>query len=118
MRTVPPQVVSKQRVIKELYLMTKCRHDNVLFLVEAFQDENYMYVVVDRCYGDWKHRYPRGSPDMQAKSAALSLLRGLSYVHSILVMHRDLKPENILFSSPDQHSDVVIGDFGMADELE
>ena len=34
-----------------------CRHKNILYLVEAFQDDSWMYVVVARCYGDFFSRY-------------------------------------------------------------
>lgn len=33
-------------------------------------------------------------------------------------MHRDIKPENVLLRTPDDHSPIVIADFGIAKYLE
>lgn len=39
------------------------------------------------------------------------ILQGLAHIHSASIVHRDLKPENIFI---DSHSNVRIGDFGLA----
>lgn len=47
-----------------------------------------------------------------------SILSAVSYLHSKDIVHRDLKPENILYRTPDERSDIVIADFGIAKHLE
>lgn len=103
----------------------RCRHKNILYLVEAFEDRNWMYVVVERCYGDFTSRYGRKpssstaaggfssstaggggltqqevSPvpvELVAKPVLFQILSALQYMHKLFVIHRDIKPENILF---------------------
>ncbi len=36
------KVISNEAVMAELKLLALCRHKNVLYLVEAFQDESWM----------------------------------------------------------------------------
>ncbi|CAD7972367.1 unnamed protein product [Amoebophrya sp. A25] len=115
--------VSESAVLKELRLLALCRHKNVLYLVEAFEDDRWMYVVVERCYGDFTSRYTssRPLPINVAKRVIFQVLLALQHLHKLLVIHRDIKPENILFKNPDHPlllPDVVVGDFGMAMQMQ
>lgn len=46
------------------------------------------------------------------------MLEATAYLHAHQIVHRDLKPENILFKTRDEHSPIVIADFGIARHLE
>ncbi|CAD7952273.1 unnamed protein product [Amoebophrya sp. A120] len=122
--------VSEAAVLKELKLLALCRHKNILYLVEAFEDTKFMYVVVERCYGDFTTRYGAmmpppapvttdangnnstttgnnnshflGPPAVESvvKHVIFQVLQALQHMHKLLVLHRDIKPENVLFKNP------------------
>lgn len=107
-------------MLKELKLLALCRHKNILYLVEAFEDTRRMYVVVERCYGDFTCRYGKRSPEPYPPlhvvcRVVFQILLAVQHMHRLFVIHRDIKPENVLFKNPEHPllpPDIVLGDFG------
>jgi serine/threonine protein kinase len=58
-------------------------------------------------FGAFEHRL--------TKTIMRECLEALRFIHENNVVHRDLKPENIFF---DEHFNVVLGDFGLADVID
>mmetsp|Transcript_13721 Transcript_13721/g.26571 ORF Transcript_13721/g.26571 Transcript_13721/m.26571 type:complete len:462 (+) Transcript_13721:357-1742(+) len=115
-------------VQREIAIMKKVHHPNLVGLVEAIdnEDTDNLYIVLEFVsggqvmYWDGKatqyHRKSGGiySED-EARPLARDVLEGLRYLHAQDIIHRDLKPENLLLTSEGR---VKIGDFGIAQKLE
>lgn len=46
-----------------------------------------------------------------------NLLSALNHCHENNIMHRDIKPENLILRDKANIHDIVLADFGLADEL-
>ncbi|KAI0768524.1 kinase-like domain-containing protein [Trametes elegans] len=92
-------------------------HPNVVSLIDAFEDDDYFYMILDFYRGGdlFEHICEKGTyayNDALLRQAFLSLVDALQACHDAKVFHRDLKPENILTS--EDGSEVYLADFGLA----
>ena len=55
--------------------------------------------------------------DKEAATIMKGILEGLHYMHKNSIAHRDLKPENIMFKDKNDLNSIIIGDFGIADDM-
>ena len=88
-------------------------HPNVLGLVEALQDDEYLYLVTQYCQnGDLFDIVKDGGrmSEPEARYWFRQILSGLHHLQSRGICHRDLSPENILVRG----GTLKIFDFGMA----
>jgi serine/threonine protein kinase len=122
--SVRTQLDRKRRqaaLAREIAVMKKCRHRNVVSLYEVIDDEavESVYIVmqyVERgCLmtmaGDGTCQ--RLEPSL-VSSFARQLAAGLQYLHDHDVLHRDIKPENVLLDGDDN---VCLADFGVSAQL-
>lgn len=89
--------------IREIALLRKMDHVNVVKLIEAMFDPPKLTLVFEYCEWDLKKL-------MDSKGAPLSveeirhflrqLCEGLAYCHANSIIHRDLKPQNLLIEDP------------------
>ncbi|GLE09642.1 hypothetical protein PINS_up021379 [Pythium insidiosum] len=108
----------------------KVSHDRIVKLYFTFQDNNYLYMVMELCRGGelldviTKHQKEQAARGIKDRACSLELTRfyiaevvvALEYLHNSGVIHRDLKPENILLSDSGH---IKVTDFGTAkDESE
>lgn len=109
---------AKMRVRREVLAHSMMsNHPNVITMRDAFDDKDYVYIILDYCPGgdlftqvtDYK-RYFR--QDELLKSVFLQILDAVQACHRKRVYHRDLKPENILTTA--DGSKAWITDFGLA----
>jgi serine/threonine protein kinase len=108
---------------REVSVMKKCRHKNIVALYEVIDDPNddRMYLVMQYVeQGPLASLSPDGSVSRTFNAADLAgiarqLCAGLEYLHRKGVAHRDIKPDNIL---RDRDGTVYLSDFGMAELLE
>lgn len=54
----------------------------------------------------------------QAWQWLVQLTLALSYIHGRRVLHRDIKTQNVFLTSPQQGSAALLGDFGLAKQLQ
>ncbi|PIK53596.1 serine/threonine protein kinase nek4-like-like protein [Apostichopus japonicus] len=71
--------------LKEVKILSKLKHGNVVSYVEYFTDGNLRNVVTS---GD-----PRVGIEYFVAGVMKQLCCGLAYIHSMEVIHRDIKPE-------------------------
>lgn len=113
------------RVANEVRLHWGLKHPAVVELLEFFEDERFVYLVLQLCGGGDLYRRlgesgkgAAGGPLDEREAAGYmgQLLAGLQYLHESGVMHRDLKLSNLLLSEDGRR--LRIGDFGLAVKLE
>ncbi|KAL3670030.1 hypothetical protein V7S43_005400 [Phytophthora oleae] len=100
---------------REVAIMKKLNHRNVVRLVEVIDDPNSqkMYLVQEYVQHSLMEEVTqaRRLAEPIARQYMRDLLTGLQYLHFHKVIHRDIKPENILVSSDGV---AKIADFGTA----
>jgi serine/threonine protein kinase len=107
-----------QQLKREIAIMKRCRHRNVVALYEVIDDPEAqsMYLVMQYVeHGAVAVQAADGTVTPVAPrrlaNFARQLCAGLHYLHSHGVIHRDIKPENILLGGNDQ---VYLADFGIS----
>ncbi|KAH9853155.1 kinase-like domain-containing protein [Lenzites betulinus] len=92
-------------------------HRNIVGLRDAFEDDDYFYIILDYCQGGdlFEHICEKRTyayNDNVLRKAFLSLVDAVEACHDAKVFHRDLKPENVLTN--EDGSEVFLADFGLA----
>ncbi|XP_063793678.1 myotonin-protein kinase isoform X2 [Pseudophryne corroboree] len=79
----------------------------------AFQDDNYLYLVMDYYVGgdllSLLSKFPDGFPPLMAIFYLAEMVMAVSFVHSLGYIHRDIKPDNMLLN---RIGHIHLGDFG------
>lgn len=107
-------------VVNEKNIMAKMNHPFLIRLVNTYQDDKFVYMLLGLVQGGELYSVihgPRrhGLPDKDAKFYAAGIAEGLAYMHRRGFVYRDLKPENVLI---DARGYCVIVDFGFAKYVE
>jgi 5'-AMP-activated protein kinase, catalytic alpha subunit len=105
----------QERLSKELKILRKARHPNIIQLYEILEDGHYYYLVTEfASRGEMFEHIVRNEKltEFEASKFIQQLLNAIEYLHELGVVHRDLKPENILL---DYKYNVKIVDFGLSD---
>ncbi|KAA8546986.1 hypothetical protein F0562_003415 [Nyssa sinensis] len=101
----------------ELNFLSAVNHPNIIRLLDVFQDQACIFLVLEFCAGGHLASYIRNHGRVQeqiARRFMQQLAAGLEVLHSHQIIHRDLKPENILLSSPESDAVLKIADFGLS----
>ena len=80
----------------------------------SFQDESYLYLVMDFCQGGDFMNYLIKKDILTEKEARFyiaEIILGVDCVHQMKCIHRDLKPDNILI---DKKGHLKLSDFGLS----
>ncbi|XP_068658143.1 probable serine/threonine-protein kinase PBL5 [Aristolochia californica] len=101
---------------KELDVLSKARHKNVVMLLGACSERNHRLLVYEFvCNGSLDQHLSTNSTAVLSWPArlkiALGAAEGLQYLHSNNIIHRDMRPNNILVT---HHYEPMLGDFGLA----
>jgi len=102
---------------RERSVMVKLDHPFVCKLVNTFQDEACIYMLLQFVQGGELLNLIQGGdaygglPESAAKFFAAGILEGLTHMHQRQIVYRDLKPENVLL---DRDGYAVIVDFGFS----
>ena len=106
----------KVAISREIDLLSKMQHDNVLYLKEYFVEENEVYLVTEWLAGKelTETIRERSYTEADARIIFTQLLKGVKYLHEMGIVHRDLKISNLLFARKNDISSLKIIDFGYA----
>jgi len=105
---------SVKNIFRERMILEECEHPFIINLQFAFQDDNWMFMVLDLAKGgDLRFHLNRYGilPEQTVRMYAAEISSALFYLHSKQIVHRDLKPENLLL---DEGGHVCITDFNVA----
>ncbi|KAF8104516.1 hypothetical protein N665_0171s0022 [Sinapis alba] len=95
-------------------------HENVVQFYNAFDDDDYVYIVMELCEGGELLDRILSKKDSRysEKDAAVvvrQMLKVAGECHLHGLVHRDMKPENFLFKSAQIDSPLKATDFGLSD---
>ncbi|KAG2327316.1 hypothetical protein Bca4012_036318 [Brassica carinata] len=95
-------------------------HENVVQFYNAFDDDDYVYIVMELCEGGELLDRILSKKDSRysEKDAAVvvrQMLKVAGECHLHGLVHRDMKPENFLFKSARLDSPLKATDFGLSD---
>ena len=99
--------------LREVGVLKKMHHPNIVSLVDTFVHEQQLTIVLEFLQSDIR-KYLKKSGNITKKllkSYSFQLLAGVYYLHTHRVIHRDIKPENLLI---DQNGFLKICDFGLS----
>ncbi|KAJ1081815.1 hypothetical protein NDU88_001990 [Pleurodeles waltl] len=101
----------------ELNVLRRVRHTNIIQLIEVFETQERVYMVMELATGGelFDRIIAKGSfTERDATRVLQMVLEGVKYLHTLGITHRDLKPENLLYYHPGTDSKIMITDFGLA----
>ena len=92
------------RFKREIEVLKKIDHPNVIKLYEKYESDNHIYLVMEKCDGgelfdDLMIRIKSGKMYSEREVAIImrQVLSAIQYCHEKKICHRDLKAENVLF---------------------
>lgn len=115
-KAIPAKLFVRHRsLLREVAILSKIRHPNVVRLHASFLTDENLYLVLDLVEGEplFDHIVRRKTyNENDARELSRTLLETMKYLHSLDIAHRDLKPENVMVE--ETTGKVVILDFGFA----
>lgn len=108
---------SVDAILNERRLLAQMNSPFLVNMNAAFQDKEYLYLVLDLMPGGDLRNYIRNVKALteeQAKFVIGCVMCGLEYLHTKGIVHRDIKPENLVI---DSNGYIRIVDFGIAQVL-
>ena len=105
--------LGSERFLREIEVVARLRHPNILPLYDSGEDGGLLYYVMPLVDGEsLRDRLRRETelPIDDALAITAEVADALAYAHGHGVLHRDIKPENILLES----GHAVVSDFGIA----
>jgi len=112
-----------ENVKREIELMRKLNHKNIVCLKEVFEDESEdgkIYMVMEYVSGGelFDHIINRGNySEHDAALVVRQIIEAVAYLHSNNIAHRDLKPENLLCTGANNEI-IKVADFGLSKEFD
>jgi len=102
---------------REIYIMKKVDHPNILKLYEVYEDDDHFFLVLELVEGLelFDKIVDRGNySESDAANIVKQILEAVRYLHKEGIVHRDLKPENLLSAGEGENEVVKVADFGFA----
>lgn len=116
-----------KKFLKEIEILIKADHPNIIRIYEFFLDDVNYYVIMEFVSGgelydtitSWKEFH-----EQKAAYIMKQILSAVAYLHSFNIIHRDLKPENMLVENRsknrrgEEEINIKIIDFGTCNFIE
>ena len=115
-----------QRYRREIEILMKTDHPNIIKLYEVFETNKYLYLIMEKCNGGELfdkiiNNISIGQMYSEKTAAKIfsQIMSAVDYCHKNGICHRDLKPENILFLNKgnEENNPIKIIDFGLSQIL-
>uniref|UniRef100_A0A8C3B6V7 non-specific serine/threonine protein kinase n=1 Tax=Cairina moschata TaxID=8855 RepID=A0A8C3B6V7_CAIMO len=113
-------VKEKEAAQKEVILLAKMKHANIVTFFASLQENNKLYIVMEYCDGgdlmkriNMQHGVLFDEDQILSWFVQISL--GLKHIHDRKILHRDVKAQNIFLSNNGKIA--KLGDFGIARQL-
>ena len=112
-------------IIKERNLLSKLNHSFLVNMHFSFQDNQYLYIILDLMKGgDLRYYYKLSNSDdihnnkkfteKECHFMVSNLILALEYIHKNNIVHCDIKPENIVIN---KNGYFCLTDFGISINL-
>lgn len=108
--------LQKEMFAREVEIMYRINHPNIVKLYSHFEDETYCYLVMEYIKNGNLYTHVQSLPnkildDQTVAKLVADLASALFYLHNMnpSIIHRDIKPENCLIGDNGQ---LKLGDFG------
>ena len=102
----------------EIDILKIAQHPNIIKLYDVFENENYIYIIMEYCSGgdllSYFEYHEYELPEAKVCEIVHKLSMAVYYLHSYGIVHRDLKPENILMTDLSSSADMRLLDFGLS----
>lgn len=100
---------------REINILKKCRHENIVSLLDAKKTQNNFYIFLELCDCTLDdHIKNKGKLEVDEAIAILGqIVKGMQTMTVAKIVHRDIKPANILLKA----GIVKIADFGLAKKI-
>jgi len=124
MKMVECKAESQEDALKEVDILNKLNHPNIVgFIENFFSSKGELCIVMEYCdSGDldgYINELKKNKKQMSADQCLdyfAQICMALQYLHENKILHRDLKPQNVFLSN--QRRMVKLGDFGITKTLE
>ncbi|CAD8075315.1 unnamed protein product [Paramecium primaurelia] len=101
------------RIQREIHILRKLRHPNIVQLYEILESETKIYLIMEFVSGGELFQHIVKNKRLSENEAAAlfsQIIEAIEYLHSLKVAHRDLKPENLLL----ENNILKVVDFGLS----
>ena len=102
-----------KKIIYETNLMRRLNHPNITKILEMFEDEEYILIIMEYINGGNLFSFVKKRRKLTEKISKFlfkQIILGIKHIHSQNIVHRDVKLENILI---DLNNNIKICDFGI-----
>ncbi len=117
------KILEKEKILKqtnlnklerEINILKLLRHDNIVYLYNVIDTQDYLYLVMEYIKGIELFDYINMKHYINERESCRffqQIISGIEYLGKIKVVHRDIKPENLLISD---NGTIKIVDFGLS----
>eukprot|EP00210_Caulerpa_lentillifera_P006940 g6635.t1 len=115
--TPSQQMRHLENVKREIAVLRTLRGSlNIVTLESVFEDEQFVYIIMECCFGgELLHTIGlRPYSESTVVRIMRAVLRTLAQCHERNILHRDVKPGNFMFLKADPSSPIKAVDFGLA----
>ena len=114
-KTKVTKIEEKERINRELAIMRKLNHYNIVKLYQIVETKLTIYLIQENVQGKEFMEYltKKGKlKEVEACKFFHQIISGLEYIHQCGIAHRDFKPENILITNDETVLKII--DFGLS----
>ena len=103
-----------KRINREISIIKKLSHPNIIKINEIFENEKYYYIIMDYCSKGELFDYIVKKTKLTEDESSFffyQIINAIEYIHKKNIVHRDLKPENLLLT---ENNKIKIIDFNLS----